>query len=308
MKLIFVSGIVFLAMSCTQQPEYQTDYQSAIKSLSDSRFLAEQNANISAFVKLMSDSIISMPEYQPTLTGIDQVSAYYSEIFRRQVISRYDHEIEEIIDLDDTQVEFGTFHKEYRDVSTDSVTMLEGKYCHVWTADDQGNLKLAGEGFGFFHKVKNEKSFFVNIPADLKAVRATIAPERTPLVLRAYNVLMEKYVSGGKGALRSTFFAEDGRFMPFAHATLNTMAEIKPYLIEYDTHGPDFKMDTISVYTFHYETHGDYILEYPRFYVLWSTPVRRGGAEGKSLRLWKYQPAERSFKLYREIAFHDYLR
>ncbi len=115
---------------------------------------------------------------------------------------------------------------------------------------------------------------------------------------------MEKYVKAGKGALRAQFFSNDGKFMPFSHPTLTGMSELKPYLIAYDTRGADFKFDLLSVYTYDYEYFDEYILEYPKFKVKWSTPNASGVAEGKNIRIWKRQ-SDKSLKLYLEISTHN---
>lgn len=117
---------------------------------------------------------------------------------------------------------------------------------------------------------------------------------------------MEKYVRIGDGALRSEFFTNDGKFMPFAHSTVTGMDELKPYLIAYDTHREGFTIDSISVHTYHYEYFDDYVLEYPKFKVKWSTPQFSGRTEGKGVRIWKRQE-HKSLRIYREIGTHNHI-
>jgi ketosteroid isomerase-like protein len=275
-----------------------------VQKLSDILMTAEKNDDTKNFLTLYEENAISMPDYQPMLRGIDEISIYYKEIFQRQRIKSFQKKIEEVINLGKTTiVEIGTFKKEYTVLETDSILTLNGKYCYVWNIQPGGSLKIKGEISGFFHPVKNPKNLVVSLQTHLGESEIHKENE-TPIELRAYNALMEKYVKNGEGALRSQFFTNDGKFMPFAHPTLTGMNELKPYLIAYDTRGTDFKFDLLSVYTYDYEYFDEYILEYPKFKVKWSTPNALGVVEGKGIRIWKRQD-DKSLKLYLEISTHN---
>lgn len=266
--------------------------------------IAEKNDDIKTFLALYEENAISMHDYQPMLRGINDIETYYKEIFRRQRIKVFQREIEEVINLGKTTiVEIGTFKKECSVQEADSILVLNGKYCCVWNIQADGSLKIKGEIFGFFHEIKSPENFVVSLQNHF--VESDIHKEsEIPIELRAYNALMEKYVKNGEGALRSQFFTNDGRFMPFSHPTLTGMDELKPYLIAYDTRGVDFKFDFLSVYTYDYEYFDEYVLEYPKFKVKWSTPSASGVAEGKNIRIWKRQ-RDKSLKLYLEISTHN---
>lgn len=296
-----------LLFACTYQPKdtpTNTDnVHHHLQQLSDSITIAEVNDDLTGFLRYYDGNAISMPEYQPTLTGISQVQSYYKEIFHRQNIKTFKRTHDEFIDMDSTIIEVGDFHKEFTMLSRDSVITQDGKYFFVWKKSPEGKFKIAAETFGFFHRIDNPETLIVRelMPKEPEAYH----DEEIPFELRAYNALMEKYVArSGSGALRSEFFTDDGKFFPFEHPTVSGINEIKPYLVRYDAHGNGFKFDTISVWTFGYMYQGDYVLEYPRFFVRWSAPGATGGASGKGIRIWKRQQ-DHSLKLYREIGTHN---
>lgn len=116
---------------------------------------------------------------------------------------------------------------------------------------------------------------------------------------------MEKGVRNRDGILRSEFITHDAKFMPFAEPTVTGIDEIKPYLIAYSSRG-EVTIDSISVYTYHYEYLNDYLLEYPKYKVKWSAPPSSGRTVGKGIRIWKRQE-DKSLKIYREISTHNHI-
>jgi ketosteroid isomerase-like protein len=303
--LLLTFSLVNNSMFSQAQIDIRPDnLKQKVRKLSDRLTVAEKNDDLKSFMAFYEKNVISMHDYQPMLRGINEVGSYYKEIFTRQSIKSFHRITDEVISLDKTTLaEIGTFKKEYSAPETDSILTVNGKYCYIWKIQPDGGLKIKGEIAGFFHAVKNPESFVVRLPTHL-AEPGIHKENEVPIELRAYNALMEKYVKNGEGALRSQFFTADGKFMPFSHRTLTGMDELKPYLIAYDTRGADFKFDLLSVYTYEYEYFDEYVLEYPKFKVKWSTPNASGTAEGKNIRIWKRQ-ADRSLKLYLEISTHN---
>ncbi len=101
-----------------------------------------------------------------------------------------------------------------------------------------------------------------------------------------------------------SFFTNDASFMPFANSTVTGIDNLKPYLVAYNS--GEVTIDSISVYTYHYENFDDYLLEYPKFRVKFTTPQTSGSMQGKGIRIWKRQ-ADKSLKIHREIGLHDHL-
>ena len=246
-----------------------------------------------------------MPEYQLTLRGRDEINSFYREIFNRQKIVTFKRKTKEFIHMDSTVVEIGTFEKEYTDSKTDSLLSLEGKYWIVWERQPDGNFRLKGEAFGFFHPVEHPEALVVPMNKRQPDESAILLQRDMPFELKAYNALMEKGVRKRDGNLRSQFFTTDGSVYPFADTTVTGIDQIKPYLIAYSSRGT-VTIDSIMCYTYDFETLGEYVLEYDMFKVKWSVPNFSGRTEGKGIRIWKRQQ-DNSLRLYREIGTHNHL-
>ena len=91
--------------------------------------------------------------------------------------------------------------------------------------------------------------------------------------------------------------------MPFAEPAVSG-TDIKPYLTEYSRRG-EVTIDTVSIYTDHFERFEDQLLEYCQFRVQWTAGINSGRTTGKGIRIWRRQ-ADGSLKMYREIGTHNY--
>jgi len=267
---------------------------------------SEKSDDLKSLLTNYRDEAISMPEYQLTLSGIAEIETFYKEIFRRQNIKSVVRSVEEFVDLGQTIVEIGTFKKEYSELNTDVTMVLNGKYYNVWEVQSDGDVKLKGESYGFFHPVDNPEALTIDIKEPRPNSSDHYSKEKISFELKAYNALMEKGVRIRDGVLRSEFFTEDARFMPFADSTKSGIEQLKPYLIAYSTRG-NVTIDSIACYTYHHEDLNDFILEYAMFKVKWRVPDFSGRTEGKGIRIWKRQE-DKSLKLYREIGTHDHLK
>ena len=245
-----------------------------------------------------------MPEYQLTLAGIGEVATFYKEIFRRQKIRSLKRSIEEFTFLDSTIVEIGTFTKEYTNTGSDSLLIQNGKYWNIWNAKSHVNYKLKGEVYGYFHPIDHPEALIVQLHNRQPDEAEISIRKKIPFELKAYNALMEKGVKNRDGILRSMFFMNDARVMPFADSTVNGIEKIRPYLIAYSNRG-HVSIDSIMCYTYDFENAGDFILEYDMFKVKWSVPEFSGKTEGKGIRIWKRQE-DKSLRLYREIGTHNF--
>jgi ketosteroid isomerase-like protein len=306
-SIVIYYSSLFLLWSCQKETDHSnlTTVVAQLKEQTDSLIASEMNDDLDGFLSHYDRNVISMPEYQPTLQGIEHIEAYYKAIFERQHVKTFVRKADEIIDLGKTFIEIGTFRKEYSTSEADTLITQNGKYWNVWDVASEGGFKLKGEAFGFFHAVRD--------PAALMMQREKIAPEKsdisldkeTPFELKAYNALMEKGVSTRDGVLRSNFFTSDGSFMPFADSTVTGMNRIRPYLVAYSSRG-QVTIDSISVYTYHAEYFDEYVLEYPKFRVKWTAGQVSGITQGKGIRIWKRQN-DKSLRLYREIGTHNHI-
>ena len=313
MKLnsIFILCFVFFLLgSCSDEKTVDTtlpnDVEQKLQKLSEILTTSEKNDDLESFLACYDKNVISMPEYQLTLDGINEIAIFYKEIFQRQKIKTFQRTASEIINLGKTIIEIGTFKKEYTGSNKDTILTQNGKYWNIWHVQQDGSFKLKGEAFGFFHPVANPEALTVDLKEIQPDESAITSHQKIPFELKAYNALMEKGVRNRDGILRSEIFMSDGSFMPFADSTVTGMEEIKSYLIAYSNMG-EVTIDSISVYTYQYEYLEEYILEYPMFRVKWSTPQHSERTEGKGIRIWKRQE-DKSLRLYREIGTHNHLK
>jgi ketosteroid isomerase-like protein len=274
---------------------------SSQQTLSDLLTQSEKDDDLKTFLSCYDENAISMPEYQPTLQGINEIEKYYREIFKKQNIKSFKRKADEFIHLGSTVIEIGTFTKEYTDLNVDTIITLNGKYWNIWAVKPDGSFKLKGEVFGYFHPVKDPKALTVKFQESGN----DYSDQKIPLELRAYNALNENYVRLKDGALRSEFYTNDARYMPSQEPTLTGLDEIRTHLIDYSKRG-NITFDSLAVYTYHYEYFADYVLEYSKVNVKWSNGSASGRTEGKGIRLWKRQD-DKSIKIYRHIGTHNHL-
>jgi ketosteroid isomerase-like protein len=305
---IFILLLFFIACSPEKVDDDTNLRQSTeqqLRDLSQQLHEAEISDDLSAYLKHYDEHAISMPEYQLTLKGVDEIRMYYNEIFKRQNIQSFQCVADEFIHMNNTIVEIGTFKKEYRnDSNTDSLITLNGKYWHIWEAQG-GVFKLYGEAFGYFNPVAHPEALIVELKTEQPNESDILSQKEIPFELRAYNALMEKGVRTRDGILRSSFFTDDARVFPFADSTVSGIENIKPYLIAYSSRGT-VTIDSIMCYTYDFKYSDNYLLEYDMFKVKWRVPDFSGKTEGKGIRIWKRQD-DNSLKLYREIGTHNHL-
>jgi ketosteroid isomerase-like protein len=308
--VVFCSGMVLLiAVSCSKEKNEELlsleNAELKLRDLTSKLTNLETADNLDDFLNYYDSSAISMPEYQLTLQGRGEIKNFYREIFFRQKVVEFRRTSHEFIHLGNTIVEIGSFKKKYIDSQTDTTLTLLGKYWMVWNKQADGNFKIKGEAFGFFHSVSHPESLTVPIAKTQPNESDILREKEIPFELKAYNALMEKGVRTRDGKLRSEFFTADGRVYPFADTTVTGIDQIKPYLIEYSRRG-EVSIDSIMCYTLDFINVGAYTLEYDMFKVKWRVPNFSGRTEGKGIRIWKRQD-DGSLRLYREIGTHNHL-
>ena len=255
-------------------------------------------------MKYYAPDAISMPEYHPLVQGVSLIKKYYTEIFKRQQVKSYTKEITEVIDLGGTVAEYGIFKIEYSTASEGSVVHT-GKYCNIWEVQAGGSLLLEAEGWGYFRHIENPNSLYVETAVSDAETDVLPGDDKSADILfelRALNTLMEKMVQKRDGRSQADFYAVDGTYMPFADTTKTGRDGIRRHLINY-TSGGGIVLDSINIHTYQLKSVGNYVIEYSKFYVKWTTD-RTGKTKGKGIRIWKRTPAG-SLKLYRQMGMHD---
>lgn len=256
-------------------------------------------------MKYYTPNAISMPDYQPLMEGVDLIRKYYTEIFKRQQVRKYTKEITEVIDMGGSVAEYGTFKIEFTAV-TGGTEVHTGKYCNIWAVQSDGTLLIEAEGWGYFHQLENSDPLYVASAVMERETGSMQLDEKGADIffeLKAMNALWEKLVKKRSGIEQADFYAVDGIYMPFADTAKTGREMIRKHLINY-TSGSGIVLDSVDVHTYNFNHLGDYVIEYSKFYVKWTTADRTGKTKGKGIRLLKRTPAG-SLKMYRQIGFHD---
>ena len=295
--------LIPILFSCSDS-RIASDAEAKIRQMAGNLVEAEVSDNLEALLGYYDVHALSMPEYQLTLEGHDEIKIYYAEILKRQNIKSYVQVPGEFIHLNNTIVEIGTFSKEYFNESNpESLVTLHGKYWYIWEAGEEGSFKLVGEAFGYFNPVSHPEELTVSMYKKQPDESDILLHKEIPFELKAYNALMEKGVRNRDGILRANFFTSDARIFPFAEPTVNGIDSIKPYLIGYSSRG-QVVIDSIMCYTLDFKYAGNYVLEYDMFKVKWTNANGSGRTEGKGIRIWQRQQ-DSSLRLFREIGTHN---
>ena len=263
------------------------------------------NKNITEVIKFYDEDVVYMPEYQATLKGTKQVKDYLMQLMMKRECTAFSKKTMEIFATKNRAVEIGVFSISLRNANEHNISNLTGKYINVW---DIGNkeVKILSEAYGYFTNVDNPSNFTVTSmhhPDENNNLVDTTKESSITFQLKAYNALMEKAVRNRNGDLRADFFTEDAVFMPFADTFKTGMKVLRPYLIGYNSY--PVTIDSISIYNIHSENTGNFVIEYPMFYVKWHNTQNSGIGSGKGIRLWRKEN-DCSLKILREIGIHDY--
>ncbi|WP_436827728.1 alpha/beta hydrolase-fold protein [Sphingomonas sp. DT-207] len=263
--------------------------------------------DVDARLRLYRSDAMSMPEYQPALYGLEQISAYHRAMAGRRRVIDYIPVTTEIFDLDGIALEIGTFAVTWR-LANGAIEEERGKFAHVWAEEPDGSLRLRSDVWGFFRPLSDPAAFLVDMP-EAVPVSSDQAPgaRRLAAELDTRNRAMARAVMTRDTEAKIADYTDDAVYMPFADTNKVGIGEIRAHLVPYTRAGAGVTFDSVRVWNVGFESHGDFILEYPKFRVEWSMPGQSGVVKGGGLRLWKRMPGG-VLKLHRQIGTHDHVR
>ncbi|MEP1446514.1 MAG: hypothetical protein ABJK37_10440 [Paraglaciecola sp.] len=260
---------------------------------------------IAKVLKNYGDKAIFMPEYQPTLNGINDINEYLTTLNSRRTLHKVSYQSEEMLKLGHYVLEIGRFEKEieWLNVQPDKHTHYTGKYWRIWNTEIPEDLKIIGEAFGFYQHLKHPEFWVTNrktrsgtSPNHFKASNASIE-------LQAYHALGRIGVKQKDGELRAKMYTQDAIFYPFAAPPKKGMAELTPYLIQYSSHGAT--IESVQTYTHDVIYFDNFILEFAKFAVAWTYEGLPGSANGKGISLRK-RLENGELRFFRHIGMHNY--
>jgi len=255
-----------------------------------------------AIAETYTTDAISLPSYQPTLIGLEQVEAYWQTMTARRPVTGLVLETSEVFDLGNTLVEIGEFSQQWT-AETGESAPEPGYYTFVWKRTGDGQLRLKADAWNFSRDLEDAGLFRVD---DLPAPPAAAENDSDlGMLLAAQNVEDARNVLTYDAEAKIARYTQDGIYMPFADTAKVGMDVLRPHFIAYTDGARAVTLETVDVWNIGFEDLGDYVLEYGKFQVLWSTDEHSATVTGGGIRLWQRQP-DGTLLIHRHIATHDY--
>lgn len=267
------------------------------------QFIAAMLTNDAATLAgLYTADAISLPAYQPTLIGKGQVEAYWQAMTARRPVTSLTLETSEVFDLGDTLVEIGAFTLQWMSGNGESAPE-PGYYTFVWKRSDDGQLRLKADAWNFSRDLEDAVLFRVDSLPEAPVVEVNDSDLGT--LLAAQNEEDANNVLTYNAEAKIARYTQDGIYMPFADKAKVGMDVLRPHFIAYTEGGRGVTFHKVDVWNVGFEDFGDYVLEYGKFQVIWSTEDHSATVSGGGIRLWQRQP-DGTLLIHRHIATHDY--
>jgi ketosteroid isomerase-like protein len=252
---------------------------------------AAKTKSFNGISDLYNDESLLMAEYNPIIQTNRNIKIYYDTIFARENIIEYTRQTVDIVKCTDRIIEIGLFTK-----MLENSEIIRGKYFNVWARNNQGQLILRAESFGYLHQVENPSILLVPEASKSKPKAIDI-----PLELDAYNALNETNVIDRIPKRSANIYAEDAMYLPFADTIKTGKANLlKHYEAYYQNPA---KIDSIQVITYAYDEVENGYIRYAGFYVDWSVPGFSGNTTGTGISYWRREN-DNTLRMYRQIGLH----
>jgi hypothetical protein len=232
-----------------------------------------------------------MAEYNPLIQAKNNIKIYYDTIFIRENIKEYTRQTVDIVTFTDKIIEIGLFTK-----ILENSEKFRGKYFNVWKLNNEGQLKLRAESFGYLHPVENPSTLLVPEASKSKPEAINI-----PLELDAYNALNETNVIDRIPERSANVYTDDAMYLPFADTIKTGKSDLlKHYTAYYQNPA---KIDSIQVVTYAYDEVENGYIRYAGFYVDWSVPGFSGNTTGTGISFWRREK-DNTLRMHRQIGLH----
>lgn len=304
LSAFYLSGDLVFAQS-TSNIDVTSEVKAKIRIQNERWVQSQMGGDIQQLIKQYDQNAIYMPEYQPTLNGIAQIKAYFTSLAKRRKVDNMNLYSQELIALKDHVLEIGMFETSITWSATQHSDALAytGKYWKIWKTFEDGTIKLIGEAFGFFSPIQNSEFWVTDMSTKKSAAPSGFKPADASIELKAYHSIGQKGVQQKNGLLRSQLYADDGVFYPYAETEKRGIDVLRPYLIQYSSHGAI--INSVQTHTHDVLYLNNYILEFGKFSVTWTydeTPVQ---ANGKGIALRK-RLENGELRIYRHIGMHNF--
>jgi ketosteroid isomerase-like protein len=297
-KYILLTFVLTILSSCENHTNRNTNESRPSGTVGD--LLHEYNQQIIKAAKTKSFDELSdlydnesflMAEYNPLIQAKNNIKIYYDTIFIRENIKEYTRQTVDIVTFTDKIIEIGLFTK-----ILENSEKFRGKYFNVWKLNNEGQLKLRAESFGYLHPVENPSTLLVPEASKSKPEAINI-----PLELDAYNALNETNVIDRIPERSANVYTDDAMYLPFADTIKTGKSDLlKHYTAYYQNPA---KIDSIQVVTYAYDEVENGYIRYAGFYVDWSVPGFSGNTTGTGISFWRREK-DNTLRMHRQIGLH----
>jgi ketosteroid isomerase-like protein len=244
-----------------------------------------------------------MADYQPRLYGPAEALRFYEMLARSQDVARFVQQPVDLIAIGDDVVERGTFEIAFEPRGGGAEQSHPGRYVHLWRRQADGTYKLKAEAWGYAGPVADPASHTLGgLPA--AGVASAGSDPAVAAELDALNAAEAQAVRDHDTA-RTEIYTPDAVLIPFADTPKVGIAAIREHLTRYIDEGAGATFDSVRVWNEGYEVHGPYVIEYPKFEVVWRAGADSGTVSGAGLHLWRREP-DCSLKRLLNIGTHDH--
>jgi hypothetical protein len=257
----------------------------------------------------LAQSVRLMPGYQKTVLGKADATTYHQAFLKRFMVSAYDRQAIEAVDLGTRVMEIGRFtitiaEKPPAAKGPAETQTLAGKYMDLWEKTSTGKLELHTAGWNYDQFPKDADRFrFSEVPSVHMALQARapvsagISFELAALVKLEESVLMQH-----DGKTWSLFYADDGILLPNHRAPVSGRKALDEYTVEHAKGLPIF--EKLDLRTDKIDDLGGYVIEYSSAVVNWRAGEYSGVNLGKNIRVWR-RGENGALQIWRAIAMYD---
>ena len=251
-----------------------------------------------------ADKIRLMPEFQKTVLGKPNATAYDQAFAARFAVHEFRREAMDVLDLGSRLVESGAFHLKMTLKSNGQPRELTGKYLDIWEKAEGGTPLLVTSAWNHNRAIDfSDELRFLEVPAVQMALQGRVpVRDRISLEFTAFNRLLETSIIQHDGGVWSLFYADDAVLLANYIPMHVGKKAVDAYIEEHVKQLPMF--EKLDIRTDRIENLGRYVVEYASHVANWRNGDSSGVSTGKNIRIWR-RDSDGSLRIIRQIGMYD---
>jgi ketosteroid isomerase-like protein len=259
---------------------------------------ARERGDVPARLAHYAADSLTMVDYQRPLYGPSQAKLYYAMLGEREKLTGFTQTPAEYLALEGDVLERGTFRAGF----AGGAPAREGRYMHLWRRQADGSWRLKVELWGYASRTEDPAPYRLGRPLPTGIAAQPGDPGLGAELERIHAA--EARAVQTHDISRIDSFAPDAVFVPYADSAKVGIAVIRPYMTDYIVQGRGATFDSVRTWNLGFEQRGAYVIEYPKFEVVWRSGANSGTVSGGGLRIWRREP-DCSLKTIRQMGTHD---